>query len=117
MSNPVIRDSSYRYEDEEDVIWLESAEGLPYLREVVEGGDRTRRLKPHFNRRIIAYTRLKPNAKPDRGYQNASAGYRRRYWYISSQDPYQGGPIEAVDPKTIIAGQPSRAPTWDAFAG
>ncbi|WP_438306785.1 DUF6009 family protein (plasmid) [Streptomyces sp. HUAS TT11] len=96
---------------ERDVVWLESLDDLDYVRQAL---DKTRRRnnRPPYARdgRMVGYALLGQEAEPDPD----SGLYRRRVFYLLPHDrdsiPHglyaEGSPGEAVDPRTITAGNP-----------
>jgi hypothetical protein len=91
---------------EEDLVWLEDAVSLDYVRQSLERLP-SRRGKPAYHRdgRMIGYAVLDKTAKPS----PASGTYRRRVFWLLPHDRDEqpdglyatGAPSEAVDPRTI----------------
>jgi len=102
----------HQIEAEQSIVWLdETARALPYVRESMMPLP-FRSKAPRLMRRLVAYATIKPNAahvRPGR--------FERRYWWLMSHDPYNngGGPIEAVDPRSIAAGQLSKPMTEEQW--
>lgn len=91
---------------EVEVVWLESAERLDYVRQALDKVNQ-RRGKPRYDRdgRLVGYTNLAADAErdPDSGL------FTRRTFFLLPHDrdsdptgDYEvGAPGEAVDPRTI----------------
>ncbi|MGZ3713838.1 MAG: DUF6009 family protein [Ktedonobacterales bacterium] len=104
--------SDFDIADEEAVVWLEDSAKYPYLRETPSllRGRRTSPGRGTYGIHIVAYATLKPLA---RGAANGSKFFHRRIWYYKdTSDFYPGGPIEAVVPTTIMAGEYADAYYW-----
>jgi hypothetical protein len=94
---------------EEDIVWVEDPTNLRYVRETdkILPNRAGRPGKRYISGRLVAYSTLKSKTPslPPKG----TAQFRRRVWFLTDSDFYDGGPAEAVDPKTIKAGQPSES--------
>jgi hypothetical protein len=100
---------------EQAIVWVRGAPGdYPYLREASAAvGSRTR-WPGRWNRPVVAYAALRPDAP-----HNGHRGYfERRVWrFRDGHDPYPAGrshpnyeniaPMEAVKPHSIAAGKRS----------
>ena len=106
----------YRYDHEQSIHWLRpEARDLPYVRESTRRVS-DRRAKRKMPRQTVAYVIIKSDA----GGPIIRRGYRSwtiRFWWLASHDCYHsiGGPMEAVDPTSIQAGQPTRSMTDDQW--
>jgi Family of unknown function (DUF6009) len=100
---------STRYDPrmEADIVWLDkSASALSrYAREIlIKCSQRANRPKTSY--RVVAYATLRPEAK-----SVAPGEFLRRVWYMSDHN-VDGNPMQAVDPKSIRAGQWSLQWGW-----
>lgn len=96
-------------EGESAVIWVEDPASFPYVREVY-GPTHSRRSGIRVGSgRVVAYATLKPTVPSEEGFPGV---FYRRHWYVTSWDPYPGGPGEAVVPQSIQPGRPS-SPYWE----
>jgi hypothetical protein len=94
---------------EADLVWLEDISTLDYVRQSLDRLP-TRRGKPAYHRdgRMVGYALLGPGAKPSR----SSGTFRRRVFWLLPHDRdtdpeglyATGAPAEAVDPRTLAAG-------------
>lgn len=95
--------------DEEAIVWLASPESFDYVREAMVQWASTRRRKISWGEgTTVGYAILKPDA---RSYLRPGRFMRRVFW-VASHDRQSGGPvyqtgapIEAVDPRTVLAGR------------
>ncbi|MDR6980878.1 hypothetical protein J2X68_007620 [Streptomyces sp. 3330] len=101
---------------ETEIVWLEDPMRLDYVRQALDKVN-TRRGKPRYERdgRLIGYSNLEPEAP-----RRIDSGlFARRIFYLLPHDrpnrpgdpdcPYNvGSPLEAVDPRTVGAGQVGR---------
>lgn len=110
------------YLREAEVVWLESPETFPYVREqlVKHPHRKTRPGKERYSdQRIVAYSTAAPDAKAEEPDPLTSGKFYRRVWYVMKWDPYDpwdpklGGPMEAVDPETVRSNKPSLRPGHD----
>jgi hypothetical protein len=94
---------------EEQIVWLDTPERYPYLRETtITAPFRTR--GPRDGRcpgKMIAYATLKADAPSE-----WPSSFTRRVWYVAPHDPYNDGgvPMEAVDPRSIQPGWSELSP-------
>lgn len=92
--------------DEGNIVWLEDRTQHRYVRVIWAFTHRRRgRICVPKHHRLIGYAELKadtPSATP--------YCFWRRYFYINDGDPYKDGaaPCEAVDPLTLVPGEPGK---------
>ena len=106
----------YNYANEAEIIWTKpEAQAMPYLRESTRTVS-DRRQRRRMPERVVAYTALKADASGIRSYWRHRT-WEIRYWWLASHDPYPsvGGPCEAIDPYSIVAGQPARSMSDDQW--
>ncbi|MFE5541242.1 DUF6009 family protein [Streptomyces sp. NPDC056519] len=98
---------------ESGVVWLEDINGLDYVRQSLERLP-SRQGRPPYHRdgRMVGYAVLGPAARPSR----ASGTFLRRVFWLLPHDRDQqpdgsyafSSPTEAVDPRTLVPGDPGR---------
>ncbi|MET9535740.1 DUF6009 family protein [Streptomyces sp. NPDC006649] len=105
------------YEDdlaqEAEIVWLESTEHLDYVRQSLDKVN-TRKGRPRYERdgRLVGYSNLFQRAPRKAG----SSFFVRRTFFLLPHDRrfradgsgplYRvGSPLEAVDPRTVVAGE------------
>ncbi|WP_432095628.1 DUF6009 family protein [Streptomyces sp. bgisy100] len=98
---------------ETELVWLETITDLDYVRQSLDRLP-TRRGKPAYHRdgRMVGYALLGPEAKASR----SSGTFRRRVFWLLPHDRDSkptglyatGAPAEAVDPRTLSAGNKGR---------
>lgn len=103
----LITEDEIRHESE--LVWLEDITDLDYVRQSLDRLP-TRRSRPAYHRpgRMVGYAILAPQAKASR----SSGTFRRRVFWLLPHDRdtepeglYEtGAPAEAVDPRTLEAG-------------
>jgi hypothetical protein len=98
-------------QDEEEIVWLINPSELDYVRQFLNCFASRRDSKPkkgdHPGHGLVGYAILKPEARSKRGV------FKRRYFWLNSNDRYYkpqgvyktGCPSEAIDPRTIRAGE------------
>lgn len=106
----------FDFDVEERIVWLRDPEQFAYLREGVTCT--TRRSGPISGRYIedlafiVGYAECAPKGESGRG----RTAYRRRFWWLKKYDRdldpqgvyARGRPAEAVDPRRVVANEPSR---------
>ena len=101
-------------EGEERIVWLEDVDALDYVRQALFLTHR-RRARPSGWRigRLVGYAELRRDAPND----GACYVFARRVFYLmgGDRDAEPGGvysrhnaPMEAVDPRTVLAGEPGK---------
>ena len=88
---------------EASVVWCQEITALPYVREAIADGVKTRtgRLHGRGIGRIVGYAKLAEDAPRD----VKSRGFRRRYFFIKEKDLDRARiPRRAVDPQTVFPG-------------
>lgn len=100
-------DSDYDYLQELNIVWLQDPFQFRYLREGAQRMSfRARGPGRHVPNMLVGYVTLKPTAKATN-----PGWFHRRLWWVEERDlSHPGGPIEAVDPRSVQAGKPSRKP-------
>ena len=93
-------------DQEHEIVWLEDASAYP---SVYEGWATVphRAAAPTLDRpgRLLGYAILRPHSHPR---SPIPGNFLRRVWYVC--DPAEHtGIVRAVDPRSIVAGQPSQA--------
>jgi len=99
--------TSYNPQFEAEVVWLDRSASVlgRYAREIImKCSQRTNRPKTSY--KVFAYATLRPQAK-----SVAPGEFLRRVWCISDHN-VDGNPMQAVDPKSITAGQWSLRWGW-----
>lgn len=94
------------WRDEAEIVWVAGGpDDYPYVREVAyDLYTRTRTPRRDIcGGRLVAYATLRPTATP-----SYPGMFLRRLWWLAPHDPYPAGPVEAVDPRSLAPGQPSR---------
>ncbi len=90
---------------EDGVVWLVPIDRLPYVRETILMVTRRKGKPGRTFRRLIGYTTLRDDAPPA-----LPRRYYRRFFWMATYDPHGRTPIEAVDPRTVVAGHTSLQP-------
>ncbi len=92
---------------EASIVWLEDVESLPFVREAVAEGARSRtgRLRAGGLGRMVGYAKLTEDAPVDL----KTNGFRRRFFFLKEKDASgERIPRAAVDPRTVLPGVPGR---------
>lgn len=97
-------------ENELEIVWLENPKSFRYVREgVAFFSTRAKPPRKSLGGRVVAYAKLKPETKSD-----YPGEFLRRFWFLQDNDPYPPAPnyypVEAADPGSIKAGEPSKYP-------
>lgn len=104
-------DDSWSAEDplayESSIVWLEDIDALPFVRETIAVGVRSRsgKLRATGVGRVVGYAKLADDAPMD----PETRGFRRRFFFLKDKD--RSGeriPRQAVDPRTVLPGVPGR---------
>lgn len=108
--------SDYDYAHELEIVWVRDPFQYRYLRE--EAHMMNFRAKPPSERYplvrdpnvLVGYVNLRPTAKSD-----SPGRFVRRYWWLMDRDVADvgGWKAEAVDPRSVIAGQASSSVPLD----
>lgn len=103
-------------QDEAELVWLESIDGLDYVRQALDRLSSRRRV-PRYSRdgRMVGYAVLSASAEPS----EASGTFQRRVFFLLPHDRdnepdgvyASGAPSEAVDPRTVAAGSRGTRPS------
>ncbi|MGZ6387728.1 MAG: DUF6009 family protein [Ktedonobacterales bacterium] len=100
--------SEHILDNEAKIVWLDKHTGYPYLREeTFHSHSRSDHFEEHRGQKheiVIGYSVLKASAQPDR-----SGRFERRRWYITKHDFLKVAPADAAEPKSIRAGERSKA--------
>ncbi len=103
--------SRYFYSDEISITWLSNPTFHPFVRErLIWCANRAAKpAKWRLPQNVLGHSNLRPDAKPEH-----PCTFLRRCWFRAAHDEIYGmnghGPYEAVDPRSIRVGQPSRKP-------
>ena len=92
---------------EASIVWLVDIESLPFVRESMARGvkSRTAKLRASGMGQMVGYAKLTDDAPVD----PQTHGFTRRFFYLKQKD-LSGGriPKTAVDPRSILPGVPGR---------
>lgn len=95
--------AAYAYDQEDGITWLEDPSAFRQLREALVLC-RFRARQPHAAQgaQLVAYATLRHDARPERTHR-----FLRRVWYAIPHEEADALPAEAVEPRSIRAGEPS----------